>query len=440
MRIIFKISYITAAFLLVLVGVSCKKGAFDINSPNPNTPSSVDPSFVLPAALVTSAQLAQGGNEVFLDTWMGYWAISGDYSPNANTLTYTINTDFFTNNWDVTYQLLENYKSIEISTDPHQAYFVAIAKIMAAYHYQRLVDLYNNIPYTEALNGGVNNYPKFDDASVVYPALVDSLGIAINLINGAPGDAVSPDKYDVMFGGHMDEWIKFANTLKLKILMRTAPAIDPSSQLSGLTGDDFLGNGEDATVNPGYSNSSAAQQSPFWNSMGYNTAGTGTTNSTYYRANSYAVNFYNQLNDPRITLFYDTIADGTVKGRAFGSTALEHNLDISSVGGSVGLNKAGIGKGLLKSPSMDAVLLPATESLFLQAEAIQRGYLDGDLETTYEDAIAASFSYLGVDDVGDAVDAYVTQSNTNANLANSTNKIKTIILQKWAAMNGVDPL
>ena len=80
-----------------------------------------------------------------------------------------------------------------------------------------------------------------------------------------------------------------------------------------------------------------------------------------------AVNFYLATNDPRVKQFYDTNANGIYQGRAFGSSDVNQGNSVIS----------GLGSGILQSPGMDAFLIPAFESLFMQAEAAQRGYISG---------------------------------------------------------------
>jgi hypothetical protein len=421
---------ITAIALFAVAG--CKKGTFDINSPNPNVPSTVPVPFSLAAAIKESADLMYNGNEDFLQYWMGYWSVSGDYIPNNSVVLYQLNTDYFAANWDQAYHNLKNYDVIETAsiTDPSPNY-EAIAKIMKAFVYQRIVDLYNNAPYTTALNGGADNFPTYDNAADIYKSLIAKVDSAVDLINTAPVDAKVPGSDDVMFGGDMSLWVKFANTVKLKLLIRTTvnPVMDIKGALSGLTVDDFLAAGEDAAVNPGYQNVSG-QQNPLWADIGYVPAGQPTTDNSYFRACSYAVNFYQANNDPRDAYFYSPNSSGEIKGRAFGSTDLEHNTEISGPGG----------PGILKSPSQDAVILPAFESLFLQAEAAQRGYISGTASTLYTDAVTESFRLLGVEGYESAAATYMAQSNANTNFTYSSDKIKTIITQKWAALNAYDPL
>lgn len=423
----------TLVVTLILIS-SCKKSDFDINSPNPNQPSSVSPNYVLSAALVSSANLVLGGNANFANGWMGYWATYGEQSPSV--LSYNITSDFYSGNWDGTYVALENYKFIEDqSAPPNKAYFRAIAKMMKAFHFQRLVDLYNNVPYSDALVS-TNSFPKFDSAETIYKGLVDQLDSAVNIITTADALTVdNPGSSDVMFQGNMDLWVKFAHTLKLKMLMHLtempgSPAYI-SANLTGLTTSDFFGEGEDAGINPGYSNSSQAQQSPQWQNIGYTTNGSPTGGNQYTRANSYAVSFYNATNDMlRIQLFYAQNGSGIIRGRAFGSSDVGQSNSIIS----------GIGSGILSSPTMNAVILPAFESLFIQAEAAQRGFIPGDPAALFKEAVTESFRLLGVADYQNAAQVFYSQPSDKVNIDASSNKINTIILQKWAALNGIDPL
>ena len=154
---------------------------------------------------------------------MGYWAVSGDYIPSAALLQYTLTTDFGSSIWDIAYPTLKNYQVIE-NTEGAGNNYRAIAKSMKALLFSRLVDIYNNIPYSEALNGGTNNFPVYDDAESVYKAQVDQLDSAVALINSASASDAVPGPDDIMFGGDMDAWKAFANTLKLKILMHMTQA------------------------------------------------------------------------------------------------------------------------------------------------------------------------------------------------------------------------
>ena len=116
-------------------------------------------------------------------------------------------------------------------------------------------------------------------------------------------------------------------------------------------------------------------------------------------------------------------------GRAFGSSDVGQGNDVIS----------GFGPGILMAPTMDAYILPAFESLFLQAEAAQRGFIPGDPAVLFKQAVTESFRILGVPDYQNAAQTFYSQPSDKVNIDVSSNKINTIILQKWAALNAYDP-
>ena len=86
--------------------------------------------------------------------WMGYWAPSGNYVPNASLFTYNFtNVDYQV--WTPLYSNVSNYNALETraAANPALVNYQAIAAIMKAYDFQALVDVYNNVPYTEAFKG-----------------------------------------------------------------------------------------------------------------------------------------------------------------------------------------------------------------------------------------------------------------------------------------------
>jgi hypothetical protein len=267
----------------------------------------------------------------------------------------------------------------------------------------------------------------------VYAGIIKQVDSGIAAIKSAPADAITfPKGYDVMFAGNMDKWVRFGNTVKLRIVMNLTQTDEATTKaaLNGLSTSNFLGVGEDAAVNPGYSNASTAQQNPFWASVGFTPANQQTGSHQFYRANAYAVSFYTNHSDPRLNAFYDTTSDGKVHGRVFGSqNGAEHNTVISA-----------IGHGVLQSPTQSAPILPAFESLFLQAEAAQRGYITGTAATLYQQAVEESFRILAVPNAKTAADAYIAQSDATTNYSLASDKITFLVTQEWAALNMFDPV
>jgi hypothetical protein len=434
-----KLSVLSA---IIIAGISlsgCGKSYLDINTPNPNSATGATPELVITNALTVTAS-GQVANvaltpTLYLSGWMGYWAPSGSYAPsNTDVASYYSTTQTPNVLWIQSYRNLEDYYYVETSAKTqNKPYYVAMAKAMKSLVFAQLVDVFNNVPYTDAFQGTLIIDPKYTDGQVIYEDLSNQLDSAATLMESPA--AVAAANSDVMFDGDNASWIAFANTLRLRLLIRQSQMAGRDSYITGEIAKITANSGGfldvDAVVNPGYANNDQ-QQNPFW---GYFRTLTDLPTSggqaDYYRASSYAINTLNSYNDPRLPLLYSTNSSGGYVGNVLGS---QSNIP--------GEGTSSMGPGVLVSASQNAVIISAAESHFLQAEAIVRGYLPGGAaaaQTQYEAGVQASFDYLGA---GDAT-AYLTQSNPNTNwtLATSTTaQIALIIRQKWIAEDNVTPI
>jgi hypothetical protein len=225
--------------------------------------------------------------------------------------------------------------------------------------------------------------------------------------------------------------------LKLLIHQSEVPAQSAfiTTQLAKIAanGRGFMGAGGGALINPGYQNSTG-KINPFY--ANFHTVTAATTSVSYYRANQYAVDFYNSTGDNRMASFYDPV-NGSFAGNFDGDPASVSNAETS-----------GVGAGLLKGPAQNEWILSDFESLFLQAEAAQRGWITGDPQALYESAITQSFIYLYQDGSNTITDtalhpaadatALYTSGTDDVDWTASTNKLEAIITQKWAALNGIN--
>lgn len=427
--------------IIVIAGVSlsgCGKSYLDINTPNPNAATAATPELVLPNAMTVTAsgQVTNVGlNSLqYISGWMGYWAPSGSYAQNGNDVaSYFQTTGFADAYWIGAYRNLEDYYYTETTAKTQlKPFYVAASKAMKSLVFSQLVDVFNNIPYSQAFQGTLVINPKYDDAQTIYKDLSNQLDTAATLM--ASPASVAAANSDVMFDGDNSQWIAFANTLRLRLLLRQTQVSGADAYIAGevakitANGGGFLT--QDATINPGYANNDQ-QQNPLW---GYFRTLTGLPTSggqaDYWRASSYAINTLKAYNDPRLGQIYDTIGSGTFVGSVLGSPNNPPGAGTSS-----------LGPGLLQSASQNAVIISAAESNFLQAEAIVRGYLPGGTsaaQAAYEAGVQASFTYLGA---GSAT-TYLSSGNpmTTWSAAVGTQaEIALIIRQKWIAENGVTP-
>ncbi len=278
-------------FALVISASSCKKDFLSLEN-NPNTPSVTSPSLILSGAEKVTADIVNTNYSTY-GVWMGYWSPSGNYVPNAALVQYNYTTDDY-QVWTNLYSNLSNYNYLETATagDVSQNNFQAIAKIMKAFNFQSLVDNYNNVPYTKAFQGLANNAPTYDKGEDIYNDLIKQIDAAIALIKAAPATSSNPGSADIIFKGNMTNWIKFANTLKLRLILRqwnlTAKQTTLKAAMATTAAEGFMDESTPVVANPGYLNSDAygGQQSPFWRSYGYTQNGNTTGNYAYYRANS----------------------------------------------------------------------------------------------------------------------------------------------------------
>jgi len=420
----------------ILAGVGCKKGFLDVNT-NPNQSTSADPSLVLPSALaVTVANWYPGPTA--MSQWMGSWAVSGSFAINANDpgTTYKMTTDYGDGLWQSVYDNLEDYQYIINKSNANaQPFLEGVGRIMKSYNSQYLVDLWNDIPYADALKGGASLRPAYSKGMDVYDSLFIDIQKGIDLIKGAGATATS--KSDIMFGGDKTKWVQFANTLRLRMLLRmsqltTKPDFFQSNvTLTANESAGFLTT--DAVVQPGYVNSTG-QGNPFWQRF-YNLSGQQVSSfGDFWAANEFAVNFYKDNNDPRLAREFAPVTGTT-------STYVGNKLGLAN-GNPVNGKYSVFGPGILKGPTAPAVIMLASESYFLQAEASVLGYITADAATLYHNGIKSSFEYLGVPNADDTAAVYYSQSgNTQTNFATASTtlaKQALILRQKWAALNSIN--
>jgi hypothetical protein len=454
-----KIIYVVPLAVLILTaGTGCRKSQFNVNKNiNSVTDSTVTYFAVMPAALNFSSRLF-ARNWGPIQNWMSYWSRSGTYAPNVTEETYQITNTFGNGVWNDCYDNNYDFNIIQKKAAVAGAgFYEGIARIMKAHNFQILVDVYGNVPYSEALNGSLNPTPKYDKGLDIYKSLLREIDAGMALINAAIVTTTNPNKdiatNDIMFHGDNALWQKFGNTLKLRLLIHcsalaSSPAtIDKAAELLIIANNGFgyLGAGQDALINPGYTGSD--KPNSFYNAYITNADGTANANNVYYKANEWGIYYYIYDGDPRVSRFYVAGTGGLV-GVAYGLPPVTAN------GATV---LAGIGPALNRGATASSMLLSASESFFLQAEARQRGWITSGPTAAQllNSAMIESFIYTGASTSANAqaaVTAYVV-GNGGTPDADYTNVVQvlplgggpigglfTILQQKWFAMNGISTL
>ena len=434
------VSYPMGALLIALLIFGCSSDYLDINE-DPNNPLSVSPDLILPVAQSRSAYIQESfkSQNSLGNFFMYNWAEADGSVFFSPEFRYLVVPGFYDPNFDYTYaQVLKQYNALNTIEGEEFGYYKAISKIMMAYHFQLLVDTYGNVPYFGALQRGGNTTPKYDDAKAIYDDLISQLSSAIDLINATAANAemnpVVPAADDIVFGGDMGQWLKMANTVKLRILVRLSDIPDKA----GFIRDEFAviaaeGSGyleTNVVVQPGYSNE-ADRMNHKWASFGRDPQGNNTPYNKAVCATQYVIDYLTDTQDPRIDFIYEEPPNGHLGVRQ-GETDYDNPIEDQWIPENV----SNLGPGILQDAGQAAVLITAAEIYFNQAEAALKNLMAGDAKLFYEAGIQASFDYLGA---GDAF-AYYNQDLELVNWDRSLNKQEAIITQKWIALNSIDAL
>lgn len=461
---------------MILIGfLGCSKDHLDINKdPNNAVESNMNAGVIIPAALVVTAQ-TNSNSYGFLNHWMGYWAAPANYSSNGEEQSYNITTNFGGGLFNGMLDNAYDYQFAELrATEANEPYFIGISKVMKSYIFTNLVDLYNNVPYSEALKGLEFIRPKYDDGKSVYEACMAELDLAIAAFKKAKAENkinANEKNSDIVFKGDDGAWIRFANTLKLRMLIHQANKSDRQSYITteigkiNSQGGGLLNAGESANVNPGFIQN---KPNPYYAAYGFTQTGTQATD--FWRANATAMEFLKLSNDPRLSGFYKPVVTAfpaggkepfsqtsplTFRGNQYGRPI--NNVDfpyqtanyVSQIGG---ISAAGpvtsSSVGIIKGFDMPLWLMTSAEAAFLRAEAVQRGWIAGDKEAAYKAAVLESFVWLNMGGSKAAATTsfnswYMTQdenNNKNVSYAKADDKLKLVIFQKYLALNGIAPL
>ncbi len=431
--------------LLVLLVAGCQK-ALDINqNPNRPTAASIQPGLMLARSLnSTAARVATA--YPFAARWIGYWARSGSYGASSEEESYNITTGFQAVQWSGWYGILFDLDVIEKkATELDQKIYIGIAKIMKTIGFMNLVDMYNNVPYSKAFQLSTNILPAYDKGQDIYNDMLNQLDQAITLLNGAlPGDNPGIEQADVVFHGDTGLWKRFANTQRLRLLIHLSQVsgIDVPAQIAKITADGsgLIGSGQTAASQPGYLVDNG-KQNPFWNS--HELLFNNTESDNYNRANNFSLNLMKGSNDIRYEYYFDRAIQPLGGNIYFG---YDYGFVDPNPNNPKAANSSGVGgPGLAKSPTQPQWFFTSVESMFLQAEAIQRGWLPGDAKTAYENAVRESFIWLevggSVAQATAAANAYLTSGDPIVDWDQALTpdaKIRLIGTQKYLGLLGIN--
>ena len=418
-----KILILLVAFTTVIV--SCKKDFGDLND-NTKQPVSVPPGTLFSFAqkslvdIMTSTNVNNNVFRLFAQQWTETTYID---ESNYDLATRNIPQNFWnmmfsggfissqtSSQVGVLLNLNDAARLVPLQSDAQASPAqrknqAACIELMEIYAYATLVNTYGNIPYSEALDA-TNVHPKYDDAQTVYLDLLRRLDSALTAIDVADGGFGSND---LMFGGDMARWKTFANSLKLRLGMVIADSNDALAKTTVAAAE--AGAVQTNAENIAFQYLSAPPNTnPVWADL------VQSGRKDFVAANT-LVDAMKALNDPRIPYYFSTDATGAYSGGEYGSSN----------------NYATFSKpnAAVTAPDYPSVLFDATETHFLHAEAIERGYITGDAAVEYAEGVTASIEAWG----GSAADAAAYLAQPSVAYATAAGNWKQKIgTQAWIAL------
>ncbi len=214
--------YLSGIVVLLLMFSSCE---LDINE-DPNYPSEVRSDKFFASGLIWTSSVIGGDLQLLGGMWSQHYAQNSASNQYTGIDSYNLpnSSTYITRSWGSLYAgaLTDFRESMKKSESSGEWHYWMTSKIMSAYVYHVLTDSYGDIPFTEALDFKTYVNPRFDNAKTVNASLITMLNEALAKKTDAENSAVSAPmgNTDFIFKGDIAMWVKFAKSLKLKILLR----------------------------------------------------------------------------------------------------------------------------------------------------------------------------------------------------------------------------
>jgi hypothetical protein len=456
--------YATLIFAGVAISTGCRKDFEKINT-NPATynQANFDPNYVL-----TSAQLGYSGSTDFsYDTWRANLIYCSTMMQGLSTVIsywagdkYILNAGYTAAYWgfsgttptagDGAYpEQVRPIVDVVLSTTGKTQYknLHQIARIMKALIFERITDLYGDVPYSQAGVGyyDKNYFPVYDKQQAIYTDLLAEISDATAQLD-PNGDKPTGDKY---YGGDITKWKKFGNTLLLRVAMRLSK-VDPTTAktyIQKVVGATMASNADDAFF---LGDASGGRTTVNRNSQIL--LGDGGQENYYTRWSKTFIDFLKTNNDPRLSKIAVTnlyVTDAT-KDQNPGANAtfaaqkgMPNGKDLSGIPAQdVRQDPTYTAFTDYSSPSPALIkrngptfVLTYGESELLWADAAQRFGIGGSAAQHYHDGVVASMTYLSEYDAAATIPTADAETYMTAHPYVAANGLQMINTQYWALNN-----
>ncbi|HEY1196001.1 SusD/RagB family nutrient-binding outer membrane lipoprotein [Flavobacterium sp.] len=406
--------------ILSTVFIGCSTD-LDINQdPDLLTPDQTPLSTQLPAGIIGIVGAEGGIMSIIGGFWAQYYTQSASANQFRNIDSYNITTNDYNVAWTSMYDGLSDIKTIQrkaLAEGNWNYYLIATTLYVQAS--QVMTDFYGDIPYVEACNPKILT-PKFNTGQEVYDLMIKDLDDALSK-DLKTSKGIVPGKDDFIFLGNMTNWRKFANTLKLKIYIRQSEKNKAVSDngIAALLKDPNVSFLDTDAAESNFIGSPNYENPLFEFNYKLNVR-------TNIRMSRTLGQFLTDKADPRKDPFvYWNSA--SPKAYVFQD---QGNYDTnSSLGYAKGPTTSSIPAVIYEGAKKPVYLLSLEESLFLQAEALERTGVSG--KAKYDAAVIENFRKNGIG--AGIANNFITGVYTYPTAGTFQQKLEAIIVQKWVA-------
>src|SRR5258706_3496312 len=402
-------------------------------------------------ASVPSIWTYQVAQNLFADQYAQYFACTATYFPSDRNV---IRMDWVGAAFNPIYtSVMPQLQSIFSAADPSSAEY-ALANVMWVLSFHRVTDYWGPIPYFQA--GVPGNSVPYDPQDKIYDDFFKRLGAAVAVLKTKTSEKPFGD-FDIVYGGDVNKWIMFANTLRLRLAMRISK-VDPTrakTEAEAAVADGTLTTspGDDAYVKrslTGDDNNGLSIMSD-WDE---------------FRMSASMESVLKGYADPRMPVYFlpteksaaAHAADPTKplqwdgERNGLTSTQLTQSVNLHDANSHAGPRwaspKYGGNADYLSTPQN---VMATAEAYFLRAEGAVLGWnMGGTAKDLYETGITNSMKQWGITDAT-IIQNYINGTSTpiapndflnsppltdipvKFDAANTTTQLKQIFLQKWLA-------
>ena len=400
-----------SVFGLLLTG--CTQDFDEINE-NPNSPENVDPQFLLANVISVEANMNTYDQGFRLANYLNQFAASVEFE-RIDRYEMGSNSGY----WNNIFRLQTDIRSMKDLPASNEAY-AAVGDILRSYLFSQLTDMWGDVPYTEAIQALDGNFtPEYDTQESIYTHPETGIIAVLERSAATLENTNASIQGDVMFQNDLNKWVRFANSLRLRYLMRISKRLTDYSEIQELADSGKLieSNSQNAVVP--YLSTAPNQWPMFLSGLGL---------YQEHRMTKTVDSVLTLWDDPRVEVLYKPTQKSVNEGNPQYKGLLNGQSRETIGAKGINLNDISLFGAMYRDvpDGVNGQFMQYAEVQFALAEAAERGFISGDANEYYEEAIRASFEYYEVEVPED----YFSREA----IALGEDNLTKILTQKWLSL------